>query len=373
MVNNFRKVQFEYLEFLFKGMFSVKSKYYPDSTFFKRDDKVILELEKSGTLWVLYSVWTNISDMFSYDYGNTQQLIKEWVEAQLKKELVAPLRASGAFLLRTAIVEEKFKSGVVVPEGFLDGGFTQVEKQLKQEEITPLQGCVSQFSMDVEELTPQQMNYVIIGDIEEESKSAEVTPKNAIAPPSSWRNLKSAEVIPDSLFLFSGSDMEEELKSQEITPVGRWLGLSYETEEELKSAEIKPVKDVNLICQLAELRLNREEITPKEAIPRQIWRDLEKEEVTPRSAIAPPFRWRKLDSVKYVEIKPNVPLSTYHLKAVEEQLKSEEITPRQVVSASFDWIQEQINLGEITPQVNYKQCFVLVGEQLNYEEQTKKI
>jgi len=50
-----------------------------------------------------------------------------------------------------------------------------------------------------------------------------------------------------------------------------------------------------------------------------------------------------------VEIKPNVPLSTYHLKVVEEQLKSEEITPRQVVSASFDWIQEQINLGEVTP------------------------
>jgi hypothetical protein len=71
-------------------MFSVKSKYYPDSTFFKRDDKVILELEKSGTLWVLYSVWTNISDMFSYDYGNTQQLIKEWVEAQLKKGVVVP-------------------------------------------------------------------------------------------------------------------------------------------------------------------------------------------------------------------------------------------------------------------------------------------
>jgi hypothetical protein len=106
---------------------------------------------------------------------------------------------------------------------------------------------------------------------------------------------------------------------------------------------------VNLICQLAELRLNREKITPQEAIPRQIWRDLEKEEVTPRSAIVPPSSWRKLDSVKYVEIKPNVPLSTYHLKAVEEQLKSEEITPRQVVSASFDWIQEQINLGEVTP------------------------
>jgi len=76
---------------------------------------------------------------------------------------------------------------------------------------------------------------------------------------------------------------------------------------------------------------------------------LKTEAITPRNAIAPPSSWRNLDSVKYVEIKPNVPLSTYHLKVVEEQLKLEEITPRQVVSASFDWIQEQINLGEVTP------------------------
>jgi hypothetical protein len=306
MVNNLRKVQFEYLEFLFKGMFSVKSKYYPNSTFFKKDDKVVLELEKSGTLWVLYSVWSNISDMFSYDYGNTQQLIKEWVEAQLKKELVAPLRASGAFLLRTAIVEEKFKSGVVVPEGFLDGGFTQVEKQLKQEEITPLQGCVSPFSIDGEELTPQQMNYVIIGEIEEESKSAEVTPKNAIAPPSSWRNLKSAEITPF---------MEEELA---------WV----KVEEKLKT-----------------------------------------EEITPRSAIAPPSSWKNLKSVKYAEITPTSnkfvefriaerrlnleeikPTSNKHVDFMieEEILNSEEITPRQVVPGSFDWVQEQIKPEKTT-------------------------
>ena len=236
MVNNLRKVQFEYLEFLFKGMFSVKSKYYPNSTFFKKDDKVILELEKSGTLWVLYSVWTNISDMFSYDYGNTQQLIKEWMEQQIKSEEVAPSRASSMYGLRIAIVEEKLKSA----------------------EITPLQGCVSPFSMDGEELTPQQMNYVIIGEIEEESKSAEiepisnkfvefrnaerrlksaeVTPKNAIAPPYSWRNLKS----------------------EEVTPVGHWLGLSYETEEELKS----------------------EEITPRSSLPPLRWTNLKSEELT---------------------------------------------------------------------------------------------
>jgi hypothetical protein len=262
------KGYFKYLNYLFEDMYSVKSKFYPDSTFFKKDDKVILELEKSGTLWVLYSVWTSIADMFSLDYSETQQLIKEWVEAQLKQEEVAPSRASSMYGLRIAMVEEKLKS----------------------EEITPLDAG---------------SNYLPF--------------------------------------------MEKQLKSEEVIPHTSITNQLMRVQEELKSVEIKPVKDVNLICQLAELRLNREEITPQESIPTQIWRDLEKEEVTPRSAIAPPFRWRNLDSVKYAEIKPNVPLSTYHLKVVEEKLKSEEIKPRQVVNGSFDWIQEQINLGEVTP------------------------
>jgi hypothetical protein len=90
MKDRLRKVQFKYLDYLFENTYGVKSKNYPNSTFFKKDDKVILELEKFGTLWVLYSVWSNISDMFSLDYNETQQLIKEWVEAQLKQVVVTP-------------------------------------------------------------------------------------------------------------------------------------------------------------------------------------------------------------------------------------------------------------------------------------------
>lgn len=39
-----------------------------------------------------------------------------------------------------------------------------------------------------------------------------------------------------------------------------------------------------------------------------------------------------------MEINPTISTS-YRL---EEKLKSEEITPRQVVNGSFDWVQEQI-------------------------------
>jgi hypothetical protein len=220
MKDKIRKSQFKYLDYLFESMYSVKSKFYTDSTFFKKNDKVILELEKSGTLWVLYSVWTDISNMFSYGYEETQQLIKEWVESQLKKR-------------------------VVVPEGLLDGGFTQVEKQLKHEVVEPLRALG-----------------VITAIVEAQLKSEEVAPLDAGSNYLPW--------------------MEKQLKQ---------------------------------------------------------------EEVTPRYAIAPPSSWRKLDSVKYVEIKPTISTS-YHL---EEQLKSEEITPRQVVPGSFDWVHKQVILEEMIP------------------------
>ena len=221
MTDNLGKVRFTYLDYLFKEMYAVKSKYYPDSTFFKKDDKVILELEKSGTLWILYSVWSHISDMFSFDYEETQKLIKEWMEEQLKLGGVAP------------------------------------------------RYCFSEYY----------------------------------------------------------SRMEQQLKSEEITPVVCWRSDNKWAESQLKL-----------------------------------------EEITPRSAMAPPFRWRKLDSVKYAEIKP-ISNKFVEFRNAERRLESEEVTPRQVVNGSFDWMQDQIKLKEITPQVNSKQCFVLVGEQLNYEEQ----
>lgn len=76
----------------------------------------------------------------------------------------------------------------------------------------------------------------------------------------------------------------------------------------------------------------------------------------------------ELKSVKYIEINPNPTLTTYHLKVVEEQLKSEEITPRAVVSGSFDLVQEQLEMEEITPKCNYFDYGKFVEEQLKTEE-----
>jgi len=198
MKNRVREVQFDYLEFLFKGMFSVKSKNYPNSTFFKKDDKVILELEKSGTLWVLYSVWSNISDMFSYGYEETQQLIKEWVEAQLKLRGFAPHEK---VLCTWGKVEAQLKQEEVTPKASWLVMKQQVEEQLKQEVVTPkLKRQPLWYKVESqlknEEITPRAQHACSFQLVESQLKNEEVTPKEAIAPPYSWRNLKQEEVTP---------------------------------------------------------------------------------------------------------------------------------------------------------------------------------
>jgi hypothetical protein len=89
--NQLRKLQFKFLNYLFDDIYEVKSKKYPVYRFWKKGDKVVLELEKSGNLWVLHTIWNNISYMFSLDYDETKQLIKEWVEQHLELEEITPI------------------------------------------------------------------------------------------------------------------------------------------------------------------------------------------------------------------------------------------------------------------------------------------
>jgi hypothetical protein len=88
--NQMRILQFEYLDFLFKDIYEVKSAKYKHSKFWKKNDEVILELEKSGDLWVLRSIWSDISNVFSLNYYETQQLIKDWMEQRLGLVGVTP-------------------------------------------------------------------------------------------------------------------------------------------------------------------------------------------------------------------------------------------------------------------------------------------
>lgn len=84
------KAQFAYLDYLFDGMYEVESEEYPDSRFWKKDDEVMLELEKSGEMSVPFSIWRNISNMFLLDYDEAKQLIKDWLEQHLELGGITP-------------------------------------------------------------------------------------------------------------------------------------------------------------------------------------------------------------------------------------------------------------------------------------------
>ena len=90
MKNKLRKVQFKYLDYLFENIYEDESVKYNNSKFWKKDDNLVLELEKSGWLWVLDTIWEDSSNMLSLDYDETKQLIKAWMEQHLELEGITP-------------------------------------------------------------------------------------------------------------------------------------------------------------------------------------------------------------------------------------------------------------------------------------------
>ena len=108
--------------------------------------------------------------MFSFDYNETQKLIKEWMEAQLKLEEITPKQMNA-------------------PHHFL------VEEQLKFEEITPKQAV---FPIEYPE---------------------EITPEESI-PPQSWRDLENKEIKPVKFYENQLQVLEEQLK-QEILKLSK--------------------------------------------------------------------------------------------------------------------------------------------------------
>lgn len=77
---------------LFQGL-EMKSdiEKYPNSVFFFRGDKCILEKEKHY-LWVSYNrIWKIFEDEFGMDYGEIQTFIKSMVEKHFKMTEVTPV------------------------------------------------------------------------------------------------------------------------------------------------------------------------------------------------------------------------------------------------------------------------------------------
>ena len=61
-----------------------KTKKHSESIFWIKDGEVIAEIKESAVVWVSHQIWMNINVMFSLEYDETQQVIKDWLEEHYK-------------------------------------------------------------------------------------------------------------------------------------------------------------------------------------------------------------------------------------------------------------------------------------------------
>jgi len=53
------------------------------STFWKSNNKIILEKKPSNIIWVNYDIWMNFSNSHTIFYDDTQLIMKDWLEESL--------------------------------------------------------------------------------------------------------------------------------------------------------------------------------------------------------------------------------------------------------------------------------------------------
>lgn len=89
--NQMMKAQFTYLDYIFDGIYKVKSKDLPNSIIWKKDNKMVL-IRTPNRFWVSSLIWDNISNMLCLKYEETEELIKNWAEQYLELEGIKPKR-----------------------------------------------------------------------------------------------------------------------------------------------------------------------------------------------------------------------------------------------------------------------------------------
>jgi hypothetical protein len=81
----------KFISYQFEPHEEKTSKEYPKSIFWIKDGKVIAEIEKSKIFWVRYQNFDIISNMFSLEYEETQEVIKYWLEEHYNLGSLTPL------------------------------------------------------------------------------------------------------------------------------------------------------------------------------------------------------------------------------------------------------------------------------------------
>ena len=70
----------KFITYQFEPHEEKRTKKHSESIFWIKDGKVIAEILNSKYFWVNDQIWKNINVMFSLEYDETQQVIKEWLE-----------------------------------------------------------------------------------------------------------------------------------------------------------------------------------------------------------------------------------------------------------------------------------------------------
>ena len=74
----------KFISYQFEPHEEKRTKKHPKSVFWVKDGEIIAEIEKSKDFFVSPQIWKNIMSMFSLEYVETQQVIKEWLEEHYK-------------------------------------------------------------------------------------------------------------------------------------------------------------------------------------------------------------------------------------------------------------------------------------------------
>ena len=80
----------KFITYQFEPHEEIRTKKFPDSIFWVKDGKVIVEIEKTNFFWVSNQIWRSISLMFSLKHTETQQVVKDWLEEHYKLGSLKP-------------------------------------------------------------------------------------------------------------------------------------------------------------------------------------------------------------------------------------------------------------------------------------------
>ena len=126
--NQYNNTIDKFITYIFEPHEEKRTKKYPESIFWIKDGVVIAEIQNSEYFFVNYKIWDNITLMFSLEYDETQQVIKDWLEEHYKLRGLTPPSVQSGYLEE---LEEHYKLRGLTPVSDLQFEVIQLEEHYK--------------------------------------------------------------------------------------------------------------------------------------------------------------------------------------------------------------------------------------------------